>query len=302
MKTRRLLPAIVAALFVLSSPIRADSALELHPTCGTDMHMHIHAPTPDDEMPFDGARAQLALEGAKLARGVVLSHAYIARNNPACWVDSSKPCPVDRKWTEATNDWTLSQAAASNHSLIPFCGIDPHASWAIEEVQRCKRIGMRGLKIHTQAAGLSLQNPLDREMVRKVVEAAGVVHLPVLIHANFPSENESKALLSLVEETPNTIFILGHMMGKYFALLNKFHPKNAYIEGSAYFIALSRSKPAELVATVRAFGVDRVLFGSDWPVFHPSETLARIRNTSFTDDEIDQMVCRNPKMLFHDDN
>jgi uncharacterized protein len=283
----------LALLMSVAKPVNADTAPAR--SCGTDMHMHIHSGVADD-MKFDGERALLALEGAGIDRGVALSHAYNAKNNPACYKDPAKPCIPDRVWTEATNDWTLAQAAASNGSLIPFCGVDPRATWAVEEIQRCKQIGMRGLKIHTMATGLSLQRQEELALVQRLFQAARDAKLPILIHGFFVDEKESAALLALVKRNPENTIIIGHLLGKHFPLLAGARAPNLYVEGSVLFIH-AKKKPKEVVDALRAFGIDQVLFGSDWPVVHPSETLARLRNLPLTADEIDQIVCRNAKKL-----
>jgi uncharacterized protein len=49
---------------------------------------------------------------------------------------------------------------------------------------------------------------------------------------------------------------------------------------------------AELVWTMRKVGIDRILFGSDWPVYTPSEAITAVRHLGLT--EIEQ------RKVFHD--
>jgi predicted TIM-barrel fold metal-dependent hydrolase len=49
---------------------------------------------------------------------------------------------------------------------------------------------------------------------------------------------------------------------------------------------------AELVWTIRKVGTDRILFGSDWPVYTPAETANAVRHLGFTYAE--------QKQIFHD--
>jgi predicted TIM-barrel fold metal-dependent hydrolase len=72
---------------------------------------------------------------------------------------------------------------------------------------------------------------------------------------------------------------------------------NAYIETSVQPIR-GYKEGKEIVAALRTFGIDRVLLGSDWPVYHPAETLAYMKEMPFTEAELNQIIQGNGKRLF----
>jgi predicted TIM-barrel fold metal-dependent hydrolase len=56
--------------------------------------------------------------------------------------------------------------------------------------------------------------------------------------------------------------------------------------------------PERLVATVRAFGVERVLFGSDFPYFDPEDSLDYLAGAGLTEGELDMVRSGNAERLF----
>lgn len=281
----------ITLIYIWQSQIafsRTDPKME-----GLDCHVHIHPQ--GDELVFDGKRVILALEGAGLQRACLISQAYQTEANPAC-KNKPKPCPIDRGWVQKTNDWTVEQAALSPR-LISFCSVDINATFASEEIQRCSLKGHRGLKLHTVANGIKLSDKKSWLKVQNLAHVAGSLNLPVLFHSSFQEKTEAVALLKMAEETPKTIFIFGHMLGKHFALLESSPLPNAYIETSVFPIYLEKQAD-NIVKAFRGFGIDRVLFGSDWPVFHPSEVLAFLRRYPFTDEELNKILVNNGEKLF----
>ncbi len=56
--------------------------------------------------------------------------------------------------------------------------------------------------------------------------------------------------------------------------------------------------PAAIAAARRAFGVDRLLFGSDAPALAPAVTFKFMRDGGLSDEECRQILCDNPARLF----
>ena len=85
------------------------------------------------------------------------------------------------------------------------------------------------------------------------------------------------------------------MLGRNYDLLEAL--PNVYVEISSSIIRL-RKESQKVVSTLRGFGIDRVLFGSDWPVVQPSETLLLLGQYGFTSEEIQVIRAGNANRLF----
>ena len=58
--------------------------------------------------------------------------------------------------------------------------------------------------------------------------------------------------------------------------------------------------PASLVVARNAYGLDRLLFGSDAPAVAPSVTMSFMRGAGLTDEEFVEVLSTNPKRIFGD--
>jgi len=57
----------------------------------------------------------------------------------------------------------------------------------------------------------------------------------------------------------------------------------------------------ELIRLIRQIGVDRVLFGSDWPWLSPQPGIERIKNLDITEEEKQNILGRNAARLYNID-
>ena len=72
--------------------------------------------------------------------------------------------------------------------------------------------------------------------------------------------------------------------------------KNFYVDSSSSLYELSPERATEII---RAYGVDRVLFGSDFPVFSPDIELERFMALPLTDDEKRAILSENVLKLYN---
>jgi predicted TIM-barrel fold metal-dependent hydrolase len=259
---------------------------------GVDFHVHIHNNQMDD-MRFDAERAALAMESAGLSEAVVLSQSYQKYANPACWRLPREQCQVDRQWVEKMNDWTAREAKRAGFVLHFFCGVPLGATWAVDEMRRCVQLGAEGFKVHTQANGLRLADAAVYDEVSGILKAAEELARPVLIHANFPWNDDTTALIRLINAHPARI-IVGHALGREWPRIGEVRSPNASVELSGAILRMRAAKD-EARTLLRSFGLERVVFGSDWPIFHPQEALWSLRSLGLRDDEVDQILTRSPR-------
>ena len=70
--------------------------------------------------------------------------------------------------------------------------------------------------------------------------------------------------------------------------------ENVYVDTSSSLYALS---PEEGRRIIRHYSRDRVLFGTDYPMWRPKEELERFRNLKLTDEEEEKILCLNAETL-----
>ena len=157
----------------------------------------------------------------------------------------------------------------------------PTALAAIEELDRVAAAGAAWLKLHPNTQEFDVADPAVAPVVRKAAECG----LPVLFDAYSPWDaNQPGKFVNLAMAVPESRLILAHAHGPGFPQLLIYdilarYPwwgRNVWIDISATGPMLAGSPFADQFAWVlRKIGVDRVIFGSDYPVDDPLTAAAR---------------------------
>jgi hypothetical protein len=106
------------------------------------------------------------------------------------------------------NDRVLSEAAASDGVLTPYCRLDPKlgGAAAAAEAERCLDAGARGIKLHPRAEQFRLEEP-ETEPIFAIASERGV---PVLVHAGRGIPALGSDALDLAQRYPGARIILAH--------------------------------------------------------------------------------------------
>ena len=164
---------------------------------------------------------------------------------------------------------------AGNERLITFCGVNPRSPRWEEHIEKCVEMGAKGIKVHPYLQWL----PPDDEKVLEMIERWGKTGLPVLFHtANNGLEPAVLRKLSNIEHYekalkmfPEITFIFGHAGMGFFedaCRMAKEHG-NTYVE-------VGGQPPESLKRIIDIMGPDKVLYGSDWPVYPFILPLAKV--------------------------
>jgi predicted TIM-barrel fold metal-dependent hydrolase len=198
--------------------------------------------------------------------------------------------------TMAENDWTVAQAAKFPDRLIPFCGVNPLAEYAISELARCAAMpSVRGMKIHFNNSNINASNPEHLEKLRQFFRAANSAGLALAVHVRGPLQ---PFIDHILPEAPDVPIQIGHMASgpsqkfenaELFAAAiaaGKPGTRNLYfdwtqalaIEGMWRYgnplSGLGEPTPevrARMADLMRRLGLDRILYGTDMPLaWNPS--------------------------------
>lgn len=211
----------------------------------------------------------------------------------------------DPRGTRTMNDRLLRLARESGGRFFAVCSVHPaDGRAALEEVDRVARAGAHGLKLHPNTQAFDVAAPAVTRLVRQ----AARLGLPVLFDAYSPFDADQPGkFIRLAIDVPDAKLILAHAHGPNFhellayAALNKYPwwRRNVWVDLSFTGPLLAGSPFASALRWVgRTVGVERLLFGSDYPLDDPVDAVAGLVRLGFRRDEEDRIFYRNAVELF----
>ena len=184
---------------------------------------------------------------------------------------------------------------AARKNIISFGGLHPDCENVIEELEKLKDMEMAGIKFHPPFQKVHLEDPKYGEMWRKINELG----FPVLIHMGTarivrPYDLYPSGIRKILKSAPDIPIIMAHM-GSFCMMKNPNEnlenlPENVFIDTA---MSAELEEAGEFEEIVRKFGTKRVLYGCDFPYGSQKAAIARIKDSSFSDSEKEDMLWRN---------
>ena len=210
--------------------------------------------------------------------------------------------------TRARNEAVIKLAQDSGRFFYPVCSVHPADGLsALREVDRVADAGAAWLKLHPNTQHFDVADPAVAKVVRKAAERG----LPILFDAYSPWDaNQPGKFVNLAIAVPESRLILAHAHGPGFPQLLVYdilarYPewqRNVWIDISVTGAMLAGGPFADQFAWVlRKVGVDRVVFGSDYPVDDPLTAIRAVAELGFTDEEQAAILYNNAHALLKQD-
>ncbi|MCL2741618.1 MAG: amidohydrolase [Oscillospiraceae bacterium] len=169
-----------------------------------------------------------------------------------------------------------------------------HGAAIRAEVDRVIAMGLKGVKIHPDFQGY----PIDGSALAPILSAiAG--RLPLLVHAGDPRYDLSgpMRIARVMDRLPDLEIIAAHYGGYGQwddAARHLAGRRGVWVDTSSSMQALG---PERSLGLIRAFGADRVLFGTDYPMWDAADELAMLRVLNLSQRELDMILHGNAERL-----
>jgi len=193
----------------------------------------------------------------------------------------------------AINDYILSECEAHKE----FYGFGTmHAGFdnKIEETQRFLNMGLRGVKIHPDTQLFNM----DDERMFELYDYLQQTKTPILIHTGDYRYDYSHPcrLKNILKQFPDLIAIGAHFGGwSVFDLaLEYLKDEKCYLDTSSSFPMIGLKRAKELI---RIYGADRIVYGTDFPMWDPEKSLNDFMELNLTEDENKLILCGNAKKI-----
>ena len=214
----------------------------------------------------------------------------------------------DLERTGARNDAILQLARDSGGFFFPACSVHPaDGPAALDELDRVAAAGAAWLKLHPNTQRVDVADPAVAAVVRRAAQHG----LPVLFDAYSPWDaNQPGKFADLASAIPDARLILAHAHGPGFSQLLLYdilgrYPdwrRNVWVDISVTGPMLACGPFAEQFAWVlRKLGIDRVIFGSDYPMDDPLTALGAVDSYGFSDAEQAAILHDNAAALLNDE-
>jgi predicted TIM-barrel fold metal-dependent hydrolase len=183
-------------------------------------------------------------------------------------------------------------AVARHSELLGYAVLDPHdVTGAAEELARCLRHdGVVGVKLHPRLSG----KPTGSDQFAALFEQIAPYRCPVLIHND--GADYAAAILQLARAHPQLPIIIAHAgpsRPDEAAFNAAAQAENLYLEFATTFPWRGAVRRA-----IETAGVERVLFGSDFPLIDPGYVLGHYQEAALSDDEQQAIMWQNAEKLF----
>lgn len=189
-----------------------------------------------------------------------------------------------------TNDYLLEAANQYPDRLIPFISVQPTAGkQALVELKRCAAAGARGVgELRPDVQGFDLN---DKTIVRPVVKALMDEDMVLACHTDEPVGHHypgkglttPQTLFPFIESNPELKMLLSHWGGglPFYALMPEVKKAltNVWFDSAASPFLY---QPEIFERVSELVGVNKILFGSDWPLLRQRRCLDELRATNLS--------------------
>lgn len=193
---------------------------------------------------------------------------------------------------KSINDF-IEAKQSENDCFIGFGTLHPGLLDIDSEVDRIIALGLKGVKLHPEFQNFSIDDE-DMLKIYKAIEGK----LPMLMHVGDENKTSSspKRLAKILNMFPNLVVIAAHLGGyqMWDQSVEYLVGKNLYFDTSSSLFQLDSRKATEII---RMHGADKVLFGSDFPMWIHEEELDRFNRLDLTEKERRLILYGNAKRL-----
>lgn len=200
------------------------------------------------------------------------------------------------KQVSSINHFIASEVAAHPDKLYGLGTLHPDSEDIRADVEELVALKLGGVKLHPDIQKFKL----DDYRCLKIYELCEEYDLPLLLHTgdsryDYSNPNRLLPLLDIYDK----LTVVGAHFGGWSVwdeasrvLRDK---KNFYVDCSSTFYALPDEKIHELI---ERYGVDRVMFGTDYPMWNIDTEVKRFKSLGYSREDADKMLYKNALRIY----
>lgn len=189
---------------------------------------------------------------------------------------------------ESINDFIAAECK-KHPNFVGFMAMHQDYPNPETEIERAIGLGLRGMKLHPDTQKVNMDD--DRLMrIYELIEG----RMPLVMHCGDYRTDFShpRRMKRILHEFPNLVVDAAHFGGwSVFDLAVEYlENENCFLDMSSSQKFLGRRRTRELC---EIYGADRILFGSDFPMWDPSEEFEMFESLDFPKTDFEKMTWHN---------
>ena len=201
------------------------------------------------------------------------------------------------KQVSSINRFIAEEVRHSNGRFTGLGTLHPESPDAEKDVEEIISLGLHGVKLHHDIQGYKI----DDERCLRLYELCEKKGLPILMHtgdSRYDNSNPNR-LVPVLKAFPNLTVIGAHLGG--WSIWEEASEKlcsmsNLFVDCSSSFNWLCDDVIKRIISR---YGTQRVLFGTDYPMWSPQTELNRFFSLGYSEKEKRQILSENAKKVFN---
>ncbi len=192
------------------------------------------------------------------------------------------------------NRFIADEVSKSAGMFIGFGALHPESLDLDGDIEEIIGLGLRGVKLHPEIQRFCIDDPKVLKIFDRIRGK-----LPLLVHAGDKRYDMSnpERIKRILELYPDMTVIGAHFAGysvwnDVLGVLAGYD--NLYVDCSSSFEFLTDE---EIKRLIYGYGADKVLFGSDYPMWNTARELDRLFSLGLSEDEYDMILGKNLERL-----
>lgn len=224
---------------------------------------------------------------------------YHTEGTAAAAINDCKDCGITHfvsysvalkpKNVESINNF-IAQEAATHPEVIGFATLHQDYENPEAEIDRALSLGLHGIKLHPDTQAVNADDP----RLMDIYEIAQAKNVPLVIHTGDYRYDYShpRRIKNILRSFPNLRVSAAHFGGwSIFDMgTDLLVHENCFVDTSSSFQFVGVRHAKELI---NLYGSDRVMFGSDFPMWDPAKELSLLRECGFSQEDFEKITWHN---------
>lgn len=188
------------------------------------------------------------------------------------------------------NNFIISEVNLHPDKFIGFATLHQDFENPCEELKRVKEAGLMGVKLHPDFQKFEISSPVMDDAYRAMME----MDLPVLFHTGDARYNWShpKHIPVILKKHPHLKIICAHFgaYSQWSEAAECLMGTGVWVDTSSSFFMISDEQAKKYI---NLYGEEKVLFGSDYPMWNVGDEIQNILRLGLTDKQNEKIFSGN---------